>query len=176
MKSFYILIAFIIYAFLKQVMKGRRKEKTLREATIRKETAQQINTTFEPQVYDSSGDDVERALAKLRGRAVTIPEVPAYSQSFDQSVDYQETDESQAEQTDSTFRPNEGFTKKERFDLDRSFEAVTDAAKPRAYKFAYTSDTIRNYFIMKEVLEAPRVLKPFLARRSYYDPHDTSRE
>jgi hypothetical protein len=196
MKSYYIFIAFIIYSILKQLFKGQRKEKTNREAQIRRDTAKQfINeqpvapnsySTSSSQLLSSSSSqsEVEAAIAKLRGRAVTMPLVKLEpiafasqeNDSYSQANDYESADQSEAERRDAVFRPNEGFSKTQRVEMDRLFDDVTDSYKPRAKKFAYTSDTIRNYFIMKEVLEAPRAMRPHLARRSYYDPHDTSRE
>ncbi len=177
MKSYYVFLIFILYSILRRAFKGQRRSTEMRNAPRSNPANRQMPTARPPvnpdrisQAFDSSEAnvqaDVEAAVLKLRQRAGAKP--------FEQQAVYKEYDN--AEAGVSNFQLNQGFSKKERLALDRSFDLVTESAKPRAYKFAYTADTIRNYFIMKEVLDAPRAMKPFVARRSYYDPRDSSRE
>ena len=182
MKFIVLIIIYAVYGYIRQIQKKNKLERMQREAKLRNAANDQflsqpaVTRSINASSSENTSSDVDEDIA-LMDSAVERLKAKRTSKSWSNVYDadsYGAIDTFEA--AAPTFASNTGFSKRERYDLDKSFAAAS-IEKPREEStLQFTAKSIKDYFIMREILGPPRAYVPHMARKAYYDPGDLSRE
>jgi hypothetical protein len=166
-----IFILFILWSIFRSVMsKGKKIRNEARRTTMKRESGSQLSPEFAaPQQKPVQRKPAPRKQAPKRNLELLDND----ESEFDKTQVYSETDPN--EEQVSRFILNRGMTKSDRTSVADEAERVRIDTKS-ALKLSFKPDDLRRFVMMKEMLGAPRAMRPYRARQTYYVPTDLSRD
>ena len=167
MKYIFFFAIYVLYSLARQAMKKRKQEEKLRIARSKASATSDFGTFANASQREDA--ELNSVVAKLVQRRIEQPFAPSYD-----ALDY--TEEIPEYSAGEGFVLNQGFSKRERSDLNTAFDVETARLSAVKTKVEFTPKALREFFVMREVLGAPRAKDPFRPRKTYYDPNDQSRD
>jgi hypothetical protein len=167
-----IFILFILWSIFRSVMsKGKKSKNEARRTNLKRESSSQLSPEF---AAPQQPKPAQRKPAQKKQSPKRNLELLDNDESeFDKTQVYSEIDPN--EEQVSRFVLNRGMTTRDRTSVADEAERVRIDTKS-ALKLSFKPDELRRFVMMKEVLGAPRAMRPFRARQTYYVPTDLSRD
>jgi len=179
MRYFVFFAIYVLYSVVRQAIKKSQQAAKLRNAELNAKAADEFGTMtgIEPGIVPQSALELQSNVPgkSTIDRNFSRRSKPRKTKKQIESYDVERYTEAPLE-GGAGFVLNEGFSKRERFDLNAAFDVETARLSAVKIKVEFTPKALREFFVMREVLGAPRARDPFRARKAYYDPRDLSRD